>query len=92
MSGLYLRYLRENAMSQEFEKKQMLLKQEREIAGEVQKKLFPVLEKSEERIYGANVPARDVSGDYFDIIKINQHEFLFYISRCVGEKVLRREF
>ena len=87
MSGLYLRYLRENAMSQEFEKKQMLLKQEREIAGEVQKKLFPVLEKSEERIYGANVPARDVSGDYFDIIKINQHEFYFTLADVSGKGI-----
>lgn len=87
MAGLYLRYLRENAISQEFKKKQMLLKQEREIAGEVQKKLFPILDKSEDRIYGANIPARDVSGDYFDIIKINQHEFYFTLADVSGKGI-----
>ena len=41
LTTLYFRYLRENEIALENEKKQIVLKQEREIAGEVQKKLFP---------------------------------------------------
>ena len=87
LSGLYLRYLRENQMALEFERKQIILKQEREIAGEVQKKLFPEIDEKEERIYGANVPARDVSGDYFDIIKINKNEFYFTLADVSGKGI-----
>ena len=39
--SLYFRYLEENSIAIENEKKQSILKKEREIAGEVQKKLFP---------------------------------------------------
>ena len=87
LSGLYLRYLRENQMALEFERKQIILKQEREIAGEVQKKLFPELDEKEERIYGTNVPARDVSGDYFDIIKINKNEYYFTLADVSGKGI-----
>ena len=87
LSGLYLRYLRENEIALSFEKKQIILKQEREIAGEVQKKLFPKLDEKEERIYGANIPARDVSGDYFDVIKINKDEFYFTLADVSGKGI-----
>ena len=87
LSGLYLRYLRENQIALEFERKQIVLKQEREIAGEVQKKLFPDLDEKEERIYGSNIPARDVSGDYFDIIKINDNEFYFTLADVSGKGI-----
>jgi|TARA_B110000285_G_C15139697_1_gene629882 adenylate cyclase len=87
LSGLYLRYLRENEIAISFEKKQIILKQEREIAGEVQKKLFPKLDEKEERIYGANIPARDVSGDYFDVIKINKDEFYFTLADVSGKGI-----
>ena len=39
---LYSRFVEENKSSIENEKKQLVLKKEREIAGEVQKKLFPI--------------------------------------------------
>ena len=41
LTTLYFRYLKENEIALDNEKKQIVLKQEREIAGEVQKKLFP---------------------------------------------------
>ena len=40
LTTLYFRYLRENEIALENEKKQIVLKQEREIAGEVQKNCF----------------------------------------------------
>ena len=40
LTTLYFRYLRENEIALENEKKQIVLKQEREIAGEVQKKNY----------------------------------------------------
>jgi len=60
---LYFRYLQENEIAIENEKKQIVLKKEREIAGEVQKKLFPKEFEQKNILYAKNVPARDVSGD-----------------------------
>jgi adenylate cyclase len=87
LTGLYLRYLRENELALILEKKQMLLKQEREIAGEVQKKLFPELDEHEQRIYAINIPARDVSGDYYDIVKVNDDEFYFTLADVSGKGI-----
>ena len=47
MTSLYFRYLEENSIAIENDKKQSILKKEREIAGEVQKKLFPKNKKIE---------------------------------------------
>ena len=51
MTSLYFRYLEENSIAIENEKKQSILKKEREIAGEVQKKLFPINKKIEKYIF-----------------------------------------
>jgi adenylate cyclase len=86
LTGLYLRYLQENLASQEFEKKQMLLKQEREIARQVQEKLFPEDNEDEDIIYAKNIPARDVSGDYYDYIKID-NEIYFTLADVSGKGI-----
>ena len=80
MSALYLRYLDENLTALENEKKQLVLKKEREIAGDVQKKLFPSNKDLEKFVYAKNTPAKDVSGDYYDYYQVNENEFFF--DRC----------
>jgi len=87
MTSLYFRYLDENVLAMENEKKQLLLKKEREIAGEVQKKLFPTNKEVEKYIYARNTPAKDVSGDYYDYFKINDNEIYFILGDVTGKGI-----
>ena len=84
---IYFRFVEENRLAIENDKKQFVLKQEREIAGEVQKKLFPTLKEQNDFIFAKNVPARDVSGDYFDYLKINDNEIYFTLADVSGKGV-----
>ena len=84
---IYFRFVDENNIAIENEKKQLVLKQEREIAGEVQKKLFPAAKEKNNYIVAKNVPARDVSGDYFDYLKINDNEIYFTLADVSGKGV-----
>ena len=84
---LYSRFVEENKSSIENEKKQLVLKKEREIAGEVQKKLFPTEKNIENRIYAKNIPARDVSGDYYDYIKVSDDEIYFTLADVSGKGI-----
>ena len=85
--GLYFRFLIENDLSISNLQKQAVLKKESEMAGEVQKRLFPETKKFEKFIYAKNIPARDVSGDYYDIIEINENEFYFTLADVSGKGV-----
>ena len=87
LTTLYFRYLKENETALENEKKQIVLKKEREIAGEVQKKLFPDEFSNKDLIYAKNVPAKDVSGDYYDYISINKNEIYFTLADVSGKGV-----
>ena len=87
LTTLYLRYLNENEIALENEKKQLILKKEREIAGEVQKKLFPAAFEDSKLIYAKNIPARDVSGDYYDYIKVNNNEIYFTLADVSGKGI-----
>ncbi|MGL3827903.1 CHASE2 domain-containing protein [Candidatus Pelagibacter communis] len=87
LTTLYFRYLKENELALENEKKQIVLKQEREIAGEVQKKLFPKEFTNKDLIFAKNVPAKDVSGDYYDYISINNNEVYFTLADVSGKGV-----
>ena len=87
LTTLYFRYLRENEIALENEKKQIVLKQEREIAGEVQKKLFPGDFSNKNLIFAKNVPAKDVSGDYYDYISVNNNEVYFTLADVSGKGV-----
>jgi len=87
LTTLYLRYLNENEIALENEKKQLILKKEREIAGEVQKKLFPVAFEDSKLIYAKNIPARDVSGDYYDYIRVNDNEIYFTLADVSGKGI-----
>ncbi|MDC0558013.1 CHASE2 domain-containing protein [Candidatus Pelagibacter ubique] len=84
---LYWRFIEENKAALDNEKKQLVLKKEREIAGEVQKKLFPDLKKPIQQIFAMNVPARDVSGDYFDHIKTDDEQIYFTLADVSGKGV-----
>ena len=84
---LYWRFVEENQAALDNEKKQLVLKKEREIAGEVQKKLFPDLKKPFREIFATNIPARDVSGDYFDHIKTNDEQIYFTLADVSGKGV-----
>ena len=85
--SLYFRYLNENSIALENEKKQLVLKKEREIAGEVQKKLFPVNKEIEKYVFAKNTPAKDVSGDYYDYYKVNDNEFFFTLADVSGKGI-----
>ena len=87
LAGLYFRFLKENELAISNLQKQAVLKKERELAGEVQKRLFPEIKKFEKFVYAKNVPARDVSGDYYDIIEIDENEFYFTIADVSGKGV-----
>ena len=87
LTTLYFRYLRENEIALDNEKKQIILKREREIAGEVQKKLFPEVFEDNKLIYAKNIPARDVSGDYYDYIRVNDNEIYFTLADVSGKGI-----
>mgnify|MGYP005633983101 FL=1 len=87
MTSLYFRYLEENSIAIENEKKQSILKKEREIAGEVQKKLFPKNKKIEKYIFAQNTPAKDVSGDYYDYYQVNDNEIYFILGDVTGKGI-----
>ena len=87
LAGLYFRFLKENELAITNLQKQAVLKKERELAGEVQKRLFPETKKFEKFVYAKNIPARDVSGDYYDIIEINENEFYFTLADVSGKGV-----
>ena len=87
MTALYLRYLDENLIALENEKKQLVLKKEREIAGDVQKKLFPSNKELEKFVYAKNTPAKDVSGDYYDYYQVNENEFFFTLADVSGKGI-----
>ena len=79
LTGLYFRFIEENRIAISNLQKEAKLLRERELAGEVQKSLFPDISKFENFIYATNVPARDVSGDYFDVVNVNKNEYLSLI-------------
>jgi hypothetical protein len=87
LTTLYFRYLKENEIALDNEKKQIILKKEREIAGEVQKKLFPEVFEDSKLIYAKNIPARDVSGDYYDYIRVNKNEIYFTLADVSGKGI-----
>ena len=87
MTSLYFRYLEENSIAIENDKKQSILKKEREIAGEVQKKLFPSNKKIEKYIFAKNTPAKDVSGDYYDYYQVNDNEIYFILGDVTGKGI-----
>jgi len=57
------------------------VRQELEFAAEIQRNLLPAPRKAPFPIYGVNIPARTVSGDFFDILPLASGEIAF----CLGD-------
>jgi len=87
LTGLYFRFVEENRIAIANLQKEAKLLKERELAGEVQKSLFPDISKFENFIYATNVPARDVSGDYFDVVSVNKKEYFFTLADVSGKGI-----
>ena len=87
LTGLYFRFIKENQIALENLQKEAKLLKERELAAGVQKSLFPDISKFENFIYARNIPARDVSGDYFDVIKVNKEEYFFTLADVSGKGI-----
>mgnify|MGYP001335982773 CR=1 FL=1 len=87
LTGLYFRFIEENKLALENLQKEAKLLKERELAGGVQKSLFPDISKFENFVYARNIPARDVSGDYFDVISVGQDEYYFTLADVSGKGV-----
>ena len=87
LTGLYFRFLEENKIALQNLQKEAKLLKERELAGGVQKSLFPDISAFENFVYAKNIPARDVSGDYFDVMKVGPDEYYFTLADVSGKGV-----
>jgi sigma-B regulation protein RsbU (phosphoserine phosphatase) len=57
------------------------VRRELELAAEIQRSLLPAPRPAPFPIYGINVPARTVSGDFFDILPLSGERYAF----CLGD-------
>ncbi len=87
LTGLYFRFIEENKIALDNLQKEAKLLKERELAAGVQKSLFPDISKFENFIFARNVPARDVSGDYFDVVRSTSEEYFFTLADVSGKGV-----
>ena len=87
LTGLYFRFVEENRIALANLQKEAKLLKERELAGGVQKSLFPDISRFENFIYAKNVPARDVSGDYYDVVKVGKSEYFFTLADVSGKGI-----
>ena len=87
LTGLYFRFLQENKIALQNLQKEAKLLKERELAGGVQKSLFPDISAFENFVYAKNIPAKDVSGDYFDVMKVGPEEYYFTLADVSGKGV-----
>ncbi|KAA3617753.1 MAG: GAF domain-containing protein [Calditrichaeota bacterium] len=72
-----------NARLLEEEKKLIAVKEELNIASKIQKKLLPdtLPEIKGYQIAGTNIPAKEVGGDYYDVIPIDENRYII----CLGD-------
>jgi phosphoserine phosphatase RsbU/P len=63
------------------------LEEELNMAKSIQSRLLPSAMPDLKRfdVHGYNIPSKSVGGDYFDIIKINENEFIFTIADVSGK-------
>ena len=87
LTGLYFRFIEENKLALENLQKEAKLLKERELAAGVQKSLFPDISKFENFIFARNVPARDVSGDYYDVVRSTPEEYFFTLADVSGKGI-----
>lgn len=63
------------------------LEEELNLAHQIQSRLLPSVMPQIDRydIHGFNIPSKHVGGDYYDIIKLNDNEFIFTIADVSGK-------
>ena len=89
LTGLYFRFIEENKSVEKNLKKEAKLLKERELVWRApDRKFISDISKYENFIYARNIPARDVSGDYFDVISVGKYEYYIYFSRRTGKGVI----
>ncbi len=57
-----------------------------ELAMEVQQHLLPQFNMDTFPIYALNKPAREISGDFYDVFPANDHSIFFCTRRCIGQR------
>ncbi len=79
----------EGARLRNEEEKLIALKEELQIARSIQQSFLPTNESFEniEFVYGHNVPAREVGGDFFDVLKLDDNRIFVSIGDVVGKGV-----
>ena len=77
----------ENARLLEEEKELFSIKEELRMASEIQKKLLPSASPiiNGFDLYGMNIPAREVGGDYFDFIHLSDDNYAFCLGDITGK-------
>jgi len=63
------------------------LKREIEIAQEVQRKLMPIMKKANFPIHGLNLPARNISGDFYDVVELQNGNIWFTLGDVAGKGI-----
>ena len=79
----------ENAKLMEQEKKLISMQRDMELAREIQQRFLPQggLEIPGCTVFGYNLPASDVGGDFYDIIQLDRNRVFFSIGDVVGKGV-----
>jgi len=79
----------EGARLRNEEEKLIALKEELQIAKSIQQSFLPAKGsfKDSKFVCGVNVPAREVGGDFFDIVKLDNSRFFISIGDVVGKGV-----
>lgn len=63
------------------------MRREIELAAEIQRAMLPTARPAESPLHGVNVPARSVSGDFFDILSLPGGRYAFSIGDVSGKGI-----
>lgn len=77
----------ENSRLFEEEKKLMQIRQEIQVASEIQKNLLPkeIISIDGYDMYATNIPAQEVGGDYYDFIKVSENKTAIVLGDVSGK-------
>jgi sigma-B regulation protein RsbU (phosphoserine phosphatase) len=74
-----------NARMAQSQMEQARLKRELELAATVQRNLLPAPQPDDAPIHGQSVPARGVSGDFYDILPLSGNRYAFALADVSGK-------
>ena len=84
-SSYLINYLHKNLIAKEEQEKRQKILKEMKFAQEIQAHLIPKEHKQPEVIYGINIPAKQVSGDYFDYLTLDDGRIIFTLADVSGK-------